>query len=598
MKKTVIGLILFNIFYLVHSQVYILPEPEEISFSDGFFRISPRTVLEFSNNEDSASVEMFNHFLHEFSGFRLQSDVSPATTHRIRLQRDNAMEPESYRMNVGRKVITIRGSKAGILYGLQTLQQVIVNHYSLDIPCMTVNDSPRFPYRGMMLDVARYFYPVSDIKVLLDQMARYKLNTFHWHLTEDYGWRVEIKKYPELTRKGAWRKSTQTNKEPRRHNNVPHGGYYTQEEIREVVAYAAERNITVIPEIEMPGHSMAALAVFPHLSCTGGPFEIPVNWGIKEDIFCAGNEEVYTFLENVLNEIIDLFPSEYIHIGGDEAPKKRWKECPRCQRVIQREQLKNENELQGYFVSRIAEFLDKKGKKIIGWDEILEAGEIPGNAVVMSWRGTKGGVEAAKKGYDVIMAPNNLYYLDRYQTADISTEPHSIGGFVPLDSTYLFEPTQNIPDGQHHFVTGVQANLWMEYIHSMDLIEYMLYPRLLAVAEAGWAPGKKKNYSLFLDKMSHHLRWLDQQAILFRIPEPFGYKNVKENDDSFVLDLKPPVVGAQLYYSLDGSAPLTGGQLYETPIEIRRDANIEEIKCAIVLPSGRTSMDYTIQLTR
>lgn len=598
--KIIFFILLFAAFAInISAQVHIIPEPKEVTLKEGHFRISPSTVIEHSGLAAEGHAKLLQRFLQEH--FDLSLDLQKRdrkARNRIRMKLTDNMTPESYQLITDEKGIIIEGDDTGIFYGLQSLKQIIENSHSLTLPHLVIYDEPRFPHRGMMLDVARYYYPVEVIKSLLDQMAHYKLNVFHWHLTEDYGWRIEIKKYPELTQKGAWRKSTQYRKEPRLHDNVPHGGYYTQDEVREIVMYAAERKITVIPEIEMPGHAMAALAVYPQLSCSGGPFEIPINWGIKDEIFCAGNDEVFRFLEDVLKEVIDLFPSQYIHIGGDEAPKKRWQSCARCQQRIKDENLKNEKELQGYFVKRIADFLNKKGKKIIGWDEILEGGHVPDNAAVMSWRGPKGGISAANKGYNVIMAPNNFYYLDRYQTDDISVEPINIGGFVPLDSTYLFDPCGGIPPDKHKFVIGVQGNIWMEYIHSVEMLEYMMYPRILAVAESGWSPADRKDYPNFIEKMSYHLNWLDQQSIAFRIPEPFIQQVIKTDESHYIIELTPTVRDAVIFYSLDGEEPITRGKVYRETIRFPKDQGFKELKCAVVLPSGRTSMNYTFKIDK
>lgn len=383
-------------------------------------------------------------------------------------------------------------------------------------PVVRIDDSPRFSYRGVHLDVGRHFYPVEFIKHYIDLMALYKMNTFHWHLTEDQGWRIEIRKYPRLTEVGAYRRETilEKNFDPYVGDGIRYGGFYTQDEVREVVAHAESRYITVIPEIEMPGHSLAALAAYPELGCTEGPFEVATVWGVHEDIYCP-REETFAFLEDVLLEVMELFPSRYIHIGGDEAPKARWKESAFAQEVIQREGLADEHELQSYFIRRIESFLRSHGRRLIGWDEILEGGLAP-DATVMSWRGTEGGVEAARQGHDVVMTPTSHMYFDYYQ-ADPAEEPLAIGGLITLEDVYEFEP---VPDslswkeGQH--ILGAQANVWTEYMKTTQYVEYMLYPRLLALSEVVWSPKDQRDWDSFSRRLPAQFELLDRYGVNYR----------------------------------------------------------------------------------
>ena len=578
---------------LFSSPIHIIPEPKSVIEKPGYYNVNNLSGV-FLNEKKTKSFEnILFDFLRE--DYQVALPVTKrAGRNQIQLIADRQLTHEAYKLQIDASGIKIYSSgDAGFLYGMKTLKQMLVNSEGTTLPCVVIEDEPRFSYRGMMLDVARYFYPVEVIKSFIDQMADYKLNSFHWHLTEDYGWRIEIKKYPDLTQKGAWRRSTQYSKYPPLQDMVPHWGYYSQEEIRDIVQYASSRNIVVVPEIEMPGHAMAALSVFPHLSCTGGPFAVPVQWGIKEDIFCAGNEETFRFLEDVLTEVISLFPGEYIHIGGDEAPKKRWKVCPKCQQRMQTENLQNEEELQSYFVHRIAQFLETKGKKIIGWDEILQGESPPKNSVVMSWRGDKGGIEAANRNYEVIMTPNNILYFDRYQTKKYDVEPINIGGYVHLDSVYNYDPLRSLPVDKKKYIKGMQANIWMEYIHSLDMLEYMMYPRVLALSEIVWSKATK-NYPNFKEKMTAHLAYLDKKHLAFRIPE-VDYQLSSPGKNQSALQLNVSVKEAKVYYSFDKVNPYEKGTFYEHPVLIPNDTAKHTMYYMIVLPSGRTSAIYPLE---
>lgn len=440
----------------------------------------------------------------------------------LHLSLDPAMDslgPEAYRLQIRRNEALIQASApAGIFYGIQTLLQLLPLEGKKHIPCLDISDRPRFIYRGMHLDVCRHFFGVDFIKRYLDQMARYKLNTFHWHLTEDQGWRIEIKRYPKLTSVGSVRKETMVEKNfnPYRGDGTPHGGYYTQEEVREIIAYAARRHIEVIPEIEMPGHSLAALSAYPELSCTGGPFEVATSWGVFDDIYCT-KEETFVFLEHVLDEVTALFPGRYIHIGGDEAPKTRWKACPVCQGRMRAEGLEDEHALQSYFIRRIEKILTARNKKLIGWDEILEGGLAP-DATVMSWRGEDGGIAAARQGHDVIMTPGFAMYFDHYQ-GDPKKEPLAICCYTPLQKVYAYDPVPAVlsPKEQQH-ILGVQANVWTEYIKTPEHVEYMVNPRLLALSEIAWTNKGRKDYSSFMRRIPIHLQRMDRLGINYRQP--------------------------------------------------------------------------------
>ncbi|MFO7724092.1 MAG: beta-N-acetylhexosaminidase [Oceanipulchritudo sp.] len=429
-----------------------------------------------------------------------------------------SLDPEAYSLKLSAEEIRLEGGDgAGVFYGVQTLIQ-LSNPWSREsaasappvcFPEGVVEDAPSFSYRGLHVDVGRHLFPVSFLKQTLEMMARYKLNRFHWHLTEDQGWRIEIKRYPRLQEIAAHRRESlvgHLKDTPHRFDGIPYGGFYTQEEIREIVAYARERFITVIPEIELPGHAQAAIAAYPELGCVSDPLEVATTWGIKKNVYCP-SEETFTFLENVLTEVMELFPGEYIHIGGDECPKDQWKASPFCQQVMRENGLENEEELQSYFIGRIASFLKQHGRRIIGWDEILEGGLVP-DATVMSWRGESGGIEAAKSGHDIIMTPSEFCYFDYYQ-ADGPDEPLAIGGMLPPEKVYQYTPLpEALSSREQKHILGIQGSVWSEYIKTPEAFEYMVYPRAQALAEVAWSPLSKRNWEDFRKRLLRHLAWM------------------------------------------------------------------------------------------
>ena len=424
---------------------------------------------------------------------------------------------EAYVLDVAPERMTLRArDRRGLFYGSQTLRQLAAASAKA-IPAVHIEDAPRFPYRGLHLDVGRHFFPLEFIKRYIDLLAMFKLNTFHWHLTEDQGWRLEIKKYPKLTEVGAWRTETivgHARRGPKGYDGTRHGGFYTQAQARDVVAYARERGVAVLPEIEMPGHSLAALAAYPEYANVPGPFEVRTTWGISDEVF-SPSEATFAFLEDVLREVMDIFPSEYIHIGGDEAPKKRWRESPAAQELMKKEKLADEDELQSWFVRRIERFLNNNGRRLIGWDEILEGGLAP-NATVMSWRGTQGGIAAAKERHDVVMAPQQDLYFDHYQ-ADPEREPLAIGGMTPIEDTYRYEPVPaelSAEEAKH--VIGTEACVWTEYMPTAEQVEYMAYPRVLALAEIAWSPREARDWSSFSARLPDALRSLDRLGVKYR----------------------------------------------------------------------------------
>jgi hexosaminidase len=496
----------------------VIPLPQQIDRQQGqpFVLNSKTKILYQTGNSMMKSDAIFlSNYIKNSTGKNLL--IVPLTkensTHNvIILELDKSLaHNEGYVLNVNSHKITIKGKdENGIFYGIETIRKSIpaqATGNDINMPEVTITDYPRFAYRGMLLDCGRHFFSAKYIKDYIDMLALHNMNYFHWHLTEDQGWRIEIKKYPKLTQIGAWRKETVIGHNSGKYDGKPYGGYYTQDQIKDIVAYAKARHITIIPEIDMPGHMLAALASYPELGCTGGPYEVGKLWGVYDDVLCIGKENTFKFAENVLDEIIKLFPSKYIHIGGDETPRVRWKNCPLCQARIKAEGLKSddkhsaEDRLQSYFIYRIEKYLNSKGRQVIGWDEILD-GDVAPNATVMSWRGTSGGIKAAKMNHKVIMTPGDYCYFDHYQSKDINKEPLAIGGYLPVDTVYSYDPVSSeLTAEQQKYIIGVQANVWTEYIPSFSQIEYMCLPRMAAMAEVQWTEPQKKDYQNFLTRL-------------------------------------------------------------------------------------------------
>jgi len=498
-----------------------------IELRPGAFELGPGTRIV----TDAASEQegrLLAEMLGKATGFRLAVTTGrEASSGAISIQRGAGPgNPEGYRLEVSPRRMTIRAPEpAGVFYAFQTIRQLLppeilggkpVAGVAWTIPCAIIEDAPRFAWRGLMLDVCRHFAPKEFVKKFIDGMALHKFNVFHWHLTEDQGWRIEIKKYPRLTEIGSRREQTVIGHNTRSYDGKPHGGFYTQDEIREVVAHAAARHVRIVPEIEMPGHAQAALASHPELACAPGPFKVMERWGISREVYCAGNERVFAFLEDVLAEVLELFPGRFIHIGGDECPKDRWRACPRCRARMKAEGLRNGRQLQSYFVRRIGDFLSSKGRRLVGWDEILEGGLAPG-ATVMSWRGMEGGITAAKSGHDAVMAPRPFTYLDQYQSRARRREPLAIGGFLPLEKVYRHDPVPaalSADEGRH--ILGGQGQLWREYMPDEKQVEYMAYPRAAALAETLWSQPASKNYADFQRRLAIHLKRLDILGVQYR----------------------------------------------------------------------------------
>ncbi len=565
----------------------IIPTPTFEQLHNGVFNLTVDTKIVCGDREDILPVAKY---LAESLGRHLSfqpavevGSVDDRDHHAIALFIDNTcadLNDEGYCLQVRRKGIELHANTPkGLFYGVQSLFQMFPPAYyrgeitdHMDIQGVQVKDEPRFAYRGMHLDVCRHMFPVEFIKEYIDLLAMYKFNTFHWHLTEDQGWRIEIKQYPKLTEIGAYRDSTAVGHggvRPLKYDGQPYGGYYTQDEVREIVAYAQQRMITIIPEIEMPGHSLAALAAYPELACTDGPFKVGTAWGVFEDIYCP-KEETFTFLENVLTEVMDLFPGTYIHIGGDEAPKERWKESAFCQQLMKDQGLKDEHELQSYFIHRIEKFVNSKGRKIIGWDEILEGGLSP-NATVMSWRGTEGGMAAARQGHDAIMTPGSHCYFDHYQ-ADPDFQPLAIGGFTTLKKVFDYEPVPSelTPEEAQH-ILGAQANVWTEYIATPEHVEYMILPRMAALSEVVWAGPSQKDWSDFQRRIADHQ--LLYQAMELNYCEGSFAVNIEtkpqKTEGQVLVSLTSEIYQAEIRYTTDGSVPTGQSVLYTEPFSAK-----------------------------
>ena len=589
-------------------QIAIVPYPNHLETGRGTYRVTDRPVTCDSRTDERTqrAVVGFAARLATVTGGKnpvTVADEVPASG--IRFVTDESLPAEGYELNVDGEGIEVRASQfPGFLYALQSLEQLLpaavygtepAPDAAWEVPCVKIADAPRFAYRGMHLDVARHFFSVDEVKRYIDVMAIHKLNTLHWHLTDDQGWRIEIKRYPELTAVGSIRKATVVRKEWGTYDGTPYGGFYTQDEIRDVVKYAADRGVTVIPEIDLPGHMLAALTAYPELGCTGGPYEVWGRWGVADDVLCPGREKTFEFLEGVLTEVMELFPSEYIHIGGDECPKVRWEKCPRCQAKIRQLGLKDDGEhtaehyLQSYVTDRIGKFLAQHGRRIIGWDEILE-GRAPSDAVVMSWRGSEGGIAAAKLGHDVIMTPNSHFYFDYYQSLDTDAEPFGIGGYIPMEQVYSYDPAfpELTPEQQKH-ILGVQANLWTEYVLSDEHLEYMLLPRLAALSEVQWCLPETKDWNRFIgsfrmDKIYSQLGYEFAKHI-FGVTASYA---VDPEKGGVVMTLTTQG-GAPIRYTLDGSDPTASSPLYKAPVTIGESCTFK----AAALREGMQTPVYT-----
>ncbi|HEY4196274.1 MAG TPA: beta-N-acetylhexosaminidase, partial [Mucilaginibacter sp.] len=588
----------------------IMPAPVSVKRSSGEFVLSQQTVL-LADSINNKAVAFFTDYLqHKLmlrNELKVNNGQSVANSIVFTEKGTENLPDQGYRLTITPQQIIVAGKGAGLFYGIQTLLQLVPadRMAAIKLPCAQIEDYPRFGYRGLMLDVCRHFFSVEFVKKTIDLMAYYKLNNFHWHLTDDQGWRIEIKKYPRLTTIGSQRAQTVIgnyhDRTPQQFDNTPYGGFYTQDQIREVVKYAADRYINIVPEIEMPGHSMAALAAYPELSCDPNKtYKVYETWGVVHDVYCP-SDKTFDFLEDVLTEVMDLFPSKYIHIGGDETPKDAWKNSEFCQKMIKRLKLKNEEGLQSYFIQRIEKFVNSKGRSIIGWDEILEGGLSP-NATVMSWRGEAGGIAAARQNHNVIMTPGSAgLYLDHSQGK--TNEPLSIGGYYPLEKTYSYNPTPNAlnPDQQKHII-GVQANLWTEYIGTDAKAEYMLYPRLLALSEVAWTPLANKNFKDFSEtRLPAQLAWLDKNDYDYHVPTAIGTaQDTVIFGSQLAVNLKAPVTGAKIFYTIDNYSPRETDLQYHMPVtyDVPQD-QYRDLQTIVITPSGkRSQVTHTIMYNK
>lgn len=556
----------------------IIPVPSSHYLTKGNFVLDNSIGIEFPETL-KVSAEFLKSFIENGSEIRLQD------SNEIKFILDSEIEDiEGYKLNILPKRIEIRASSdQGAFYAVQSLRQMLPAEFENGsyresealIPCISISDAPQFVYRGMHLDVGRHLFSVDFIKKYIDALAMLKMNTFHWHLTEDQGWRIEIKKYPRLQEISSFRDQTLVGhyrNQPHQYSGIKYGGYYTQEEIKEVVAYAQERFVTIIPEIELPGHSQAAIAAYPELGCTGKQVEVAQKWGVFEHIYCT-KEETFDFLENVLDEVMVLFPSHYIHIGGDEAPKSNWETCNDCQQKIEDEGLKDEHELQNYFITRIEKYLNSNGRQIIGWDEILEGGLAP-NATVMSWRGVDGAIEAAKQDHNVIMTPTSHCYFDYYQSEN-EDEPLAIGGYLPLEKVYSFNPIpEELSEQESKFVLGAQGNIWTEYMPTSEQVEYMAFPRILAMSELVWAKETNKSYKNFIPRVENFHKRLDALSINYanHLYEVEG--KLVTGKGNLTYQLSTLTTGKDIRFTKDGTEPTLDSNIYIEPIDLTESIGI------------------------
>jgi hexosaminidase len=591
MKRTIfiIAILLSSLQGYSQESPDIIPTPVKMEVNEGTFLIDARTTIQYDKKKKELGevAEFLTRYIRDISGIELSHNAKDNKKIIFRESNDDTLLDEGYHLQVTPQSIIIEAAnRKGIFYGIQSILQTlpaIRTNASLEIPAMEITDYPRFQWRGMMLDVSRHFYSPEAVKQYIDLLATYKFNTFHWHLVDDPGWRIEIKKYPKLTEVGAWRvdhldKVWSERPPAQEGEEATYGGYYTQEQIKEIVAYAQKRNITIVPEIELPAHSVAALAAYPEYSCTEEP-QLVNTGGIYpkgiQSAYCPGKDKTFDFLEDIFLEVLELFPSEYIHIGGDELDKSQWEKCDACQSRIKKENLENEDGLQSYMVKRIEKFLNAHGRKLIGWDEILEGGLAPG-ATVMSWRGEAGGIKAAQMGHDVVMTPGSPCYFDHYQ-AGPEGEPAAIGGMNTLKDVYEYDPIpKELNTEEAQYVLGAQANVWTEYIATLSHLEYMVLPRMLALSEVVWSPSKHRDWEDFNKRLrGWHFRAFDQKGYHYNKGNSKVVITPQSVDGKLLVELESEIVGAEIVYTLDGSRPQRDSQKYSKPVEIRESSTIK-----------------------
>lgn len=569
----------------LNSDYEIIPKPLDVNCKgDASFLLKDGVAVIYPENNQKMqdNAEFLVDYVERQTGVKLTSHagmpVDGAICLTLDLSDDNA---EAYKLIVNDKRVCISGaSEAGVFYGIQTLRKSlpVAQDINVNLSAVEIYDKPRFAYRGAMLDVARHFYTVDEVKTFIDMLALHNINRFHWHLTDDQGWRIEIKKYPKLMSVASERKETVVGRwYSGIYDGKPYGGYYTQDELRDVIDYAAKRHITIIPEVDLPGHMQAALTAYPELGCTGGPYEVRTIWGVSQDVLCVGNDFTLQFVKDVLSEVADIFPSEYIHIGGDECPKVRWEKCPKCQERIKSLGLKSdakhtkEQRLQSYMIQEAAKYLKEKGKRIIGWTEILEGGLVP-DATLMSWIGESGGIEAAHQHHDVIMTPNTYLYFDYYQSKKVEDEPLAIGGYLPIEKTYNYEPMpKELTEEEQQYIKGVQANLWTEYIPIFSQVQYMVLPRLGAAAEVQWTDPSKKDYKDFLRRVPHLVAVYDCYGWNYATHVYDVNVDMKADTVNHVLNVQLSTMADDpIYYTLDGQDPTEKSLKYTKPFTINQ----------------------------
>jgi hexosaminidase len=596
------------------SDIALIPQVQKLTLGESSFRFSKSTKFVVESVDQEVIAKQFANLFDKSAGWTPEVIVGGNEgANQVFFKSESVISPEGYSLEVQKDRIEIKASKpAGFFYATQTLRQLLpaeIESQQLQsnvewlVPVVSITDHPSFKWRGFMLDVSRHFTPKDDVLKLIDYLALHKINTLHLHLVDDQGWRIEIKKYPKLTKVGAWRVDHEDKPWGERPRQQPgekatFGGFYTQDDIKEIVAYAQKRFINIVPEIEMPAHVNSALAAYPRFSCSGGPFTVPSGgvWPIT-DIYCAGNDSTFLFLQDVLSEIIDLFPSKYIHVGGDEATKTEWAKCPKCKKRIKDEKLKNVEELQSYFMKRIEKFINSKGRTLIGWDEILEGG-LPSEATVMSWRGFQGGIEAAKQGHDVVMTPTSDCYFDYYQ-GPMDQEPLAIGGYLPLSKVYNFNPIapEISAEGAKHILGG-QANLWTEFVPNFKHVQYMVFPRIAALSEAVWSPKEVRSWEDFSRRIKIFMKRYDQMGINYA---KSGFKVIAKpvidlQKKQLSISLKSEISGGEIHYTIDGNEPTASSSLYSQPIAVDHSVTLKAV--SIINGQAQPVLSQTFNLNK